>query len=126
MHESWAFYKDRTTSGTAYIGQTIATNTDEGVHLATEAVERVNRTAVFEHEKFSFREIGQPQQSQPDLPRQPDIPAPGRGTSSLGLNRFAPGLTTILVEMGQQQALERRIALHLQVLAEVLAQTGNI
>ena len=126
MHESWAFYKDRTTSGTAYIGQTIATNSEEGANLVKSVIDRVNSTVLYEHEEFSFREFGLPQQSlpEPSLPRQADIPPPGRGTSSLGLNRFCPGLITILVEMGQQQALERRIALHVQVLDEVLQQTG--
>jgi hypothetical protein len=123
MHESWAFYKDRTTSGTAYIGQTMATNGDEGAALVKSVIERVNGTVLYEHERFWSREVGQPQ-SGANLPRQPDIPPPGRGTSRLGLNRFFPGLITILVEMGQQQALERRVSLHVQVLGEVLRQTG--
>jgi hypothetical protein len=126
MHESWAFYKDRTTNGTAFLGETVATNGEQGVTLVKTVIERVNAAVLYEHEKFWFRDFGQPQQSQAgaDLPRQADIPPPGRGTSSLGLNRFFPGLITVLVEMGQQQALERRIALHIQVLTEVLRETG--
>ena len=124
MHESWAFYKDRTTNGTAYIGETIVTNGEEGAALAKTVIERVNAAVLYEHEKFWFRELGQQSPQGADLPRQADIPAPGRGTSSLGLNRFFPGLITLLVEMGQQQALERRIALHVQVLDEVMRETG--
>jgi hypothetical protein len=126
MHESWAFYKDRTTNGTAFLGETVATNGEQGATLVKTVIERVNAAVLYEHEKFWFRDFGQPQQSQAgaDLPRQADIPPPGRGTSSLGLNRFFPGLITVLVEMGQQQALERRIALHIQVLTEVLRETG--
>ena len=128
MHESWAFYKDRTTNGTAFLGETVATNGEQGATLVRSVIERVNAAVLHEHEKFWFRDFGRPQQSQAgaNLPRQADIPPPGRGTSSLGLNRFFPGLITVLVEMGQQQTIERRIALHVQVLTEVLRQTGIV
>jgi hypothetical protein len=125
MHESWAFYKDRTTNGTAFIGETIATSGDEGTALVRSVIERVNSTVRYDHEAFSFRDFNQPLGTDnPNLPRQTNVPPSGRGTSSLGLNRFFPGLVPVLVEMGQQQALERRIALHIQVLDEVLRQTG--
>lgn len=123
MHESWSFYKDRATNGTAFIGETIATNGDAGTALVTSVIDRVNATVRYEYEAFSFRDFGQPQPEN-NLPRQTNVPPPGRGTSSLGLNRFFPGLVSVLVEMGQQQALERRIALHVQVLDEVLRETG--
>ena len=130
MHESWAFYKDRTVNGTAFLGQTVATNpVDPGISLVRAVVDAVNRTVLYPHEEFSVREFppgGQPGQSLADqnLPRQAQAPPGGRGTSSLGLAQFFPGLVPVLVEMGQQQALERRIALHVQVLEEVLRQTG--
>jgi hypothetical protein len=130
MHESWAFYKDRTVNGTAFLGQTVATNpVDPGLSLVRSVVEAVNRTVLYSQEEFSVRQFppgGQPGQSLADqnLPRQAQTPPGGRGTSSLGLSQFFPGLVPVLVEMGQQQALERRIALHVQVLEEVLRQTG--
>lgn len=126
MHESWAFYRDRTANGTAFLGQTIATNGEAGTALVKAVIERVNAAILYPWEEFFFREFSGQSQSQSgsNLPRQTNLPPPGRGTSSLGLSRFFPGLIPILVEMGQQQALERRIALHIQVLTEVLAEAG--
>ena len=124
MHESWAFYKDRTTNGTAFIGETIATSQSGGA-IVNAVIERVNPTVQHEREEFSFRDFGQPNpQPQANLPRQTNVPPPGRGTSSLGLSRTFPSLIAILVEMGQQQAMERRVALHVQILEEVLADMG--
>ena len=41
---------------------------------------------------------------------------PGRGSSSLSMGNYVPGLTPVLVEMGQQnQAIERRAELHRMV-----------
>jgi hypothetical protein len=129
MHESWAFYKDRTTNGTAFLGQTVSTNGDEGYALVQTVIEHVNRNILHPREEFFVRDFGgqnSPNQSNPNLPRQADVPPPGRGTSSLGINRTIPGLISILVEMGQQQTLERRIALHVQLFKEVLSETGVI
>jgi hypothetical protein len=123
MHESWSFYRDRTTNGTAFIGQTVATRGDAGWAFANTVVDRVNANVLYEHEIFFSREPGrQPQDA--NLPRQQDLPPPGRGTSSLGLNQTFPDLITLLVEMGQQQSLDRRIALHVQVLDEALRELG--
>jgi hypothetical protein len=131
MHESWAFYRDRTVNGTAFLGQTVATNPVEpGLSLARSVVQAVNGTVLYSREEFSLREFppsGQPGQSatdNPNLPRQTNVPSGGRGTSSLGLSRYFPGLTSILVEMGQQQELERRVALHVAVLDELLREVG--
>jgi hypothetical protein len=124
MHESWSFYRDRTTNGTAFIGETIATS-EVGGAIVRAVIERVNATVQHPREEFSFRDFGQPnREPQANLPRQTNIPPPGRGTSSLGLSRTFPELIAILVEMGQQQAIERRVALHVQVLREVLAEVG--
>ncbi len=125
MHESWSFYRDRTSNGTAFLGETISTNGEAGGALVRAVIERVNQKVLYPHEEFFFREFGGMgvQRIANDLPRQQDIPPAGRGTSSLGLSRFVPELIPVLVEMGQQQALERRIALHLLVLEEVMRQT---
>jgi len=123
MHESWAFYKDRQTNGTAFIGQTVATGGDGAAGLAATIVPRVNATIRAPHEEFFLRNLAMQQHQ--NLPRQTtNVPAPGRGTSSLGLNRFVPGVMTLLVEMGQQQSLDRRVALHVQVLDEALRELG--
>ncbi len=134
MHESWAFYRDRTTNGTAFLGQTVSTNGDEGTALVRSVVDAVNARVLATQEEFFFRDFGgqnaagQPRnasnQDGATLPRQTNVPPSGRGTSSLGLNRFFPGVVPILVEMGQQQALERRTALHVQMLEEVMKEVG--
>jgi hypothetical protein len=62
-----------------------------------------------------FREFG--------LNRPPGSMGSG-GRSSLSIPNHAPGLVSLLVEMGQQQALERRIALHVDVLREIMRQVG--
>ncbi len=124
MHESWAFYKDRTTNGTAFLGQTVATQGAEGVALVTKVVDKINTQILSDQETFFTRDFGNPT-PQPNLPRQTsNVPEPGRGTSSLGLDKIVPGVIPILVEMGQQQTLERRIALHVQLFQDVLAEIG--
>jgi hypothetical protein len=44
----------------------------------------------------------------------------GGARSSLGLPSYVKGLGAILVEMGQQQALERRVQLHVDIATELL------
>jgi hypothetical protein len=44
----------------------------------------------------------------------------GGSRSSLGLPSYVKGLGAILVEMGQQQALERRVQLHVDIATEML------
>ena len=134
MHESWAFYADRPQNGTAYLGQTIATDPGSpGQDLARGVVESVNSRVLYPHEEFFFRERGgnannQPNQGFTNPNPNPNPPNPlmtGIGQSSLGLPRFVPGMiTSLLVEMGQQQALERRIALLVEVITEVSRRVG--
>jgi hypothetical protein len=47
-----------------------------------------------------------------------------RSRSSLGLSTHIPGLVALLVEMGQQQAIERRVALHVDIVTEAMRQAG--
>jgi hypothetical protein len=117
LHESWAFWTDRTATqgGTAFLGQTIATSFEGGVPLARQVVENVNTRVRYSHETMHFREFG--------LNRPPGSMGSG-GRSSLSIPNHAPGLVSLLVEMGQQQALERRIALHVDVLREIMRQVG--
>ncbi len=124
MHESWAFYKDRATNGTAYIGQTIASSGQEGLAFAARLVDKINTQIQSSQEEFFSRDLAMPQPNN-NLPRQTtNVPAPGRGTSSLSFNRFVPGVIPILVEMGQQQSMERRTALHFQLFEDALAELG--
>jgi len=131
MHESWSFYRDRTETqtGTAFLGQTLSSRGEPGSSLAQHLVETVNATRVqAQHEELTFREWP-PSRSVSVTPTPGGsagaTPADGftgyRGSrSSLGLPSHIPGLAAILVEMGQQQSLERRIQLHVDIVQEAL------
>jgi hypothetical protein len=137
MHESWAFYKDRPQNGTAFLGQTVATNAPEpGPSLARAAVETINGGIQSPIEELYFRDrFGSNQAAAPGVREGPSpagAAAPetarpnGVSSSSLGIPNYAPGVISILVEMGQQQALERRISLHFDLFAELLRREGVI
>jgi hypothetical protein len=133
MHESWAFYKDRPQNGTAFLGQTVATYPAEpGISLAQSVVGAVNGRIQASREEFFFREfppnrLPEPTSALPfDTSGNPQAAVSGGSRSSLGLPRMIPGLATLLVEMGQQQALERRVALHVEVAQEVARRVGVI
>jgi hypothetical protein len=130
LHESWAFYKDRPQNGTAFLGQTVATQPeDRAIAFAQSIVDAVNTRIRFPHEELFFRvfppgRLPEPTSSQPFNTTSPEGAVSGGSRSSLGLPRTVPGLTVMLVEMGQQQALERRVALHVDVVQETLRQLG--
>jgi len=134
LHESWAFYRDRTETqtGTAYLGQTVSSSTRQGKALAREVVDAVNQRIQAPREELFLREwpprgLGA---SVPGATPAAETGTTGRGAvfggsrSSLGLSTHVPGLTAILVEMGQQQPLERRIALHVEIVYEVAGRIG--
>jgi hypothetical protein len=135
MHESWAFYNERTQNGTAFLGQTVATDPNSpGGDLARGVVEAVNTRIRAPHEEMFYRERGGNANNLPNQgfsgPTMPTNPSGGnngggRGSSSLSLPRHVPTLqAALLVEMGQQQALERRIALHVDIAEEVARRIG--
>lgn len=131
MHESWAFYRDRPQNGTAYLGQTVATAPQEpAITLGRTVVDQVNQRVLAPREEFSFREfppgrLPEPNSALPfDTSGNPSAAVSGGSRSSLGLPNHLPGLISLLVEMGQQQALERRVALHVDVLQQVMRNIG--
>lgn len=138
MHESWAFFNGRPQNGTAYLGQTVATSPDERAKsLAHDAVAAVNTRIRHPREQlFDRNDPNSPpaQNGSPPSaggggrPGGSGIPNAGRSvpgfTSSLGLSRFVAGVSTLLVEMGQQQELDRRIALHVDLATEVATRMG--
>ena len=131
MHESWAFYKDRPQNGTAYLGQTVATYpADPGISLARAVVQNVNATLSAPWEELFYREfppnrLPNPTSDRPaDTSGNPAAAVSGGSASSLGLPRHVADLAVLLVEMGQQQALDRRIALHVAVHAQVMREIG--
>ena len=119
LHESWSFFKGRTQSGTAFLGQTVTTLPGEpGTSIAQGIVNEVNQRIEAPHEELFFRN-----RSFASRARQ-FWPTGGGSTSSLGLPNFVPGLSAILIEMGQQQALERRVAIHVEVVKEGMQLLG--
>jgi hypothetical protein len=112
LHESWAFYAERSQSGTAFLGQTVTWGVGPAnPGFGQKLVERANAGITIERDRLIQRDGSMFRRSDGssvngDTPGQ-------RGRSSLSLGGHVPGLTPILVEMGQQdQALERRIELH--------------
>ena len=126
MHESWAFYKDRAQNGTAYLGQTVSTApTEPGLTLVRDIVAAVNTRIQLPQEEFFDRPFPGPSEGPNARPGGPAPPGSPQGSSSLALARWDPGLVAILVEMGQQQPLDRRVALHIEIFNE-LARRLNI
>ena len=115
LHESWAFYKDRPQSGRAFLGQTVSMRPDgAGIELGRSVVDSINTRIQAPHEELFFREF----------PSRGSRSRSRSSRSSLGLPRQIGGLVVLLVEMGQQQPLERRVALHFDVLSEVMRRVG--
>lgn len=127
MHESWAFYKDRPQNGTAYLGQTVATAPVEpGLTLINEIVAAENNRIRSQQEEFFARPFPGPSEGPNARPGGPAPAGSGQASSSLALNRYVPGVIPILVEMGQQQTLERRVALHLDIFQELARRMGIV
>jgi hypothetical protein len=135
MHESWAFYRDRTptATGTAYLGQTVSSRGEPGESLGKQLVQVMNTSHIQSPiEEFTFRPWP-PAGFMPDASgfSVTPIPTPNDGftgyrgsRSSLSLPEYVPGLAAILVEMGQQQDLERRVQLHVDFVQEALKTSG--
>ena len=120
LHESWGFYDGRTQNGTAFLGQTVSSSAEPGIALARSVVEAVNTRILYAHEQLFFREWGGGRSA-----TSPTNPGATQGSrSSLGLSSHVPGASAILVEMGQQQDLARRVALHVDFVRETLHQVG--
>lgn len=119
MHESWAFYVDAPGTGTAALGQTVTPGVGpRQAELGAAIAAKVNpaisqREQLIVRDGTSFR--------RPDAQGTPS----GRGRSSLSMGGHVPGLTPLLVEMGQEgQAVDRRVELHLLVARAALETVG--
>ncbi|HJM74829.1 MAG TPA: succinylglutamate desuccinylase/aspartoacylase family protein [Dehalococcoidia bacterium] len=108
LHESWCFFSDHDERGTAFLGQTV-TKGDGPFELANVAaiVDGVNEQAST-REQLLLRDrhsLGGGSSF--------GLGFGGGGSSSLSLGRHVPGLTPVLIEMGQQNQPEwRRAELH--------------
>jgi hypothetical protein len=119
LHESWAFFVDRQAAGfqnrqqagTAYLGQTITAGPGpRAATIASQMGEILNGSITRERELMVIRD-GTPF-GRNDSPTGQQS---GRGRSSLSLGGHIPGLTPVLVEMGQQgQDIDRRTELHIR------------
>ncbi len=127
MHESWVFFNGRAYNGTAYLGQTVGTSPDDQAQMLARNVVAAVNTRI-RHPREEFFDRNNPDNPPPQFSGPPPVPNAGQnvpgGTSSLGLGRFVPDLSTLLVEMGQQQDLERRIALHVEIANELARELG--
>ncbi len=135
MHESWAFYKDRTSTqgGTAYLGQTVSSPGDPGTSLGEAIVDQENQRIQAPQERLYFRpwppkgfEFPTPIAGGPTPTLEPETTGAnaqfGGSRSSLGLPSYVKGMGAILVEMGQQQAIERRVQIHVDLATELLTR----
>jgi hypothetical protein len=124
LHESWAFYATRAQSGTAFLGQTITAGVGpRNPAFVSDLVERVNPRIGVERDLMHYRDgsaFRRPETAPAD-------PSGNRGRSSMSLGGHVPGLTPILVEMGQEDQPEvRRVELHLIVATEALRMLGIV
>ena len=114
MHESWQFFTEREEDGDASLGQTVSAGVGpESPSAARALVARANRHIEDGRERLVARR---------EIP-----PSRAATTNSLGLGRLVPGLTTLLVEIGQEgQAVERRTELHLLIARTFLESRGIV
>lgn len=112
MHESWGFFSERPRNGNAFLGQTVSAGAGpESSTIAKDLVARVNPRLRSKRDRLAARV---------EVPRR-DLKA----VDSLGLGWFVPGLTSVLVEMGQdRQPEEHRTELHLETVRAFLEARG--
>lgn len=139
MHESWGFFNERgSNGGTAFIGQTVTTADAAAAPVIEDLVARVN-AKITPREAFVTRSrpggrfgpgSGDPTPSQTPSPEEEamrTLPDGTRGSSSLSLGRFVPGVSPVLVEMGQMDQPEgRRAELHQILVRELLGDLGMV
>jgi len=124
LHESWAFFNERTENGTAFLGQTI-TSGDASQTARLDALAAEVNELITEREQFTVRDRTRFTGGGFRDTTNRDPSWPTGGTSSLGIGRFVPGVLPVLVEMGQQNQLEsRRSELHQLVVQTALQHEG--
>ncbi len=111
MHESWAFFAEYEERGTAFLGQTVTKGSGPFALAEIAAIvggvneQASSREQLILRDRRSFRGASSFASFDTDFS--------GGGSSSLSLGRHVPGLTPVLIEMGQQGQPEwRRAELH--------------
>ena len=125
LHESWGFFNERgANGGTAFIGQTVTSaGPATALDFVTGAVEAVNARITVREQLTMRNRPGGNFGGGGAFGDRNDLGsfAGRRGTSSLSLGTFVPGLNPVLVEMGQaNQPESRRSELHQMVVREML------
>jgi hypothetical protein len=122
LHESWGFYVEYPGQGTTALGQTITWGVGPANPGFGEALlARTNQDITVDRDRMLQRDGSRFRRSDGSSVNG-DTPG-NRGRSSLSLGGHVPGLTPILVEMGQMnQALERRVELHQIVVRAAMAE----
>ena len=120
MHESWGFYVDYPGTGTSALGQTVTGGVGPRSPGFAESVRDRLNPSLPGREQLIIR-AGSPFAGG----STPVAGGSNRGRSSLGIGAAVPGLTPILVEMGQEnQSILRRVELHLIVGRTMLEMVG--
>ena len=130
LHESWDLHRNRPGAAedvdTSFLGQTIsAHDSQRSVSLAQETVRRANRW-LSGHERFHYFRFPE------DYEDQEIVPVPGwvsqegmPNKSGLHIPELVPGVASILVEVGQQQSMEKRIVHALLVIRALLEELNG-
>ena len=131
LRESWGFYEDRPYSDTAFLGQTVLVYPNgEGERLGRAVVESVNVKIGSPREEmtflldFTWRGGALTLHLPPEPASGVDSEISGGGWSSLDIGGHYHDVAVLTVEMGQQQPLERRVALHVHVVEDALVILG--
>ncbi|GMU40748.1 MAG: hypothetical protein AMXMBFR23_16140 [Chloroflexota bacterium] len=125
LHESWGFFNERgANGGTAFIGQTVTSaGPATALDFVSAAVEAVNGRITTREQLTMRNRPGGNFGGGGAFGDRDDLGNFGgrRGSSSLSLGRFVPGLNPVLVEMGQMNQPEsRRSELHQMLVREML------
>jgi hypothetical protein len=122
LHESWAFHPQ--TSGpvkNSELGQTISPHPAEPSRSLTHAIVEVANARLPERERFHYHEFPPGHVDPLIVPLPPGVPESAvPRKSGLELPERYPALASVLVEVGQQQPMERRIAQQVAVVEALL------
>jgi hypothetical protein len=125
MHESWGFFAERTQNGTAFLGQTVTSSSGPEAETIVPALLAIANARIGAGRDRLVTRDQFPLPGPIPTTTPPSNATLGRGSSSLALGRHVPGLTPVLVEMGQQDQPEsRRVELHLEVARAALEVRG--
>ena len=123
MHESWDFHKrDVGEVRLSALGQTVSPHLSQpsraiARRLVTESNRRLHRSERFAYHEFPEGHVDELIVPLPPGVNESEVPR----KSGMDIPEAIPGIASILVEVGQQQPMERRVAQQI-VLAETLLE----